>query len=895
MAVGNAVRSGHPSDLWGAGTTYAADVSAQFWEGGHDTWFMVTVSVAQRVVKAYADGSFIGSGTLVAPMPRMLRQNNYVGAAHNAPFQHKTGGISVAVNAFRLYDRSLSSHEVASLATNPAASCCIYTGIHDAYNLGSVDATAHFMDAPSDPSAIGFEFDGNEAATTANMPDTSDQAEVGTLNVDICQAADVVAMAETKGSIRDGIGPYSHLLNCALMLQGFQGSTIVLSFSEFETEQGADVLYVHDGPSGESELLGQFSGAQLPPTVTSTGSTMYVRFASDANTNGAGFVADFAVLGTPVEYWAPSDVATVLIVGISSEEMTLADTQSACVGAILASASCCADATSSCANSRVTEIALDKASLRGTIPDRIGELGALRSLKLNSNFLTGALPGSLSRLHWLQQLQLSDNQFAMARQSLASIVGGLQGLRTLDIGMSDESPDLGKTILSPASPLSCRVAEPCHMEVVTRTSSGLQVPHGGLRLQIVKTNAEEVCHCEDNLDGRYFCMLPQSWTTVQGLFEFTLIADEEEFVPVRSTLDPATGLAQVVNSYPVLAVSVAPLLCQDPNSHPDETGAQCQCATGFYRRDFDGGFACDRCAGGTMPAESGTRCETCGFGKFSTGQACISCAPGEKPNLAAAAIACERCDSDSISRDGSACTRCPAEFVADENRTTCICPPGTYNATGFASGHTVQCLGDLHSEALDVVTPLWCVPCNDLSCIDCSAEVPKLREGWAPAETDTVPSRSPWLLFQCPVQQACVNKQGQRCREGHTGMLCNVCEVGHGLEDGECQLCSDVSSSPVFLLVLAAVALLGGVHAYAKHVHRAEASGSSASSLQAQLTTANPLQGSGSYESVNTRQSLSTSTVQRTDDAYMLLRVLYQPVRILVGYIQVVSQIGLCT
>ena len=73
------------------------------------------------------------------------------------------------------------------------------------------------------------------------------------------------------------------------------------------------------------------------------------------------------------------------------------------------------------------------------------------------------------------------------------------------------------------------------MEVVTRTSSGLQVPHGGLRLQIVKTNAEEVCHCEDNLDGRYFCMLPQSWTTVQGLFEFTLIADEEEFVPLYPT------------------------------------------------------------------------------------------------------------------------------------------------------------------------------------------------------------------------------------------------------------------------------------------------------------------------------------------------------------------------
>ena len=61
--------------------------------------------------------------------------------------------------------------------------------------------------------------------------------------------------------------------------------------------------------------------------------------------------------------------------------------------------------------------------------------------------------------------------------------------------------------------------------------------------------------------------------------------------------------------------------------------------------------------------------------------------------------------------------------------------------------------------------------------------------------------------------------------------------------------------------------------------------------LHAQLTTDNPLQ-SDSESTVN-RQSLSMATVQRTDDPFMLLRVVYQPGRILVGYIQVVSQIGL--
>jgi hypothetical protein len=99
-----------------------------------------------------------------------------------------------------------------------------------------------------------------------------------------------------------------------------------------------------------------------------------------------------------------------------------------------------------------------------------------------------------------------------------------------------------------------------------------------------------------------------------------------------------------------------------------------------------------------------------------------------------------------------------------------------------------------------------------------------------------------------------------------------------------------VNSSPVLpLLVAVAVAIFAGV-AYAKRTHRAETS-TLASSLEAHLTTDNPLQ-MGSNEPTDTRESLTTTTVQRTDDAYMLVRVLYQPARILVGYVQVVSQIG---
>jgi hypothetical protein len=186
--------------------------------------------------------------------------------------------------------------------------------------------------------------------------------------------------------------------------------------------------------------------------------------------------------------------------------------------------------------------------------------------------------------------------------------------------------------------------------------------------------------------------------------------------------------------------------------------------------------------------------------------------------------------------------------------------------------------------------PSLCVPCNDLPCIDCGAEIPTVRAGWAEAGTDASPSRSPWLLFECPIADACMNTQQQRCRTGHTGTLCRECQSDYGLKDHVCQPCTDVNSSPVLpLVVIAVIVLIVGV-AYAKRHQRSEPS-SSAGLLEAQLTTDNPLQ--SAYDSMDKRQSLSRTTVQRTDDAYMLLRVLYQPVRILVGYVQVVGQIGL--
>ena len=59
--------------------------------------------------------------------------------------------------------------------------------------------------------------------------------------------------------------------NCGLRLKGYRGGYYTLNFEEFDTETDVDFLSVFDGSSDTSPLLGRFSGAELPPSLTSSG------------------------------------------------------------------------------------------------------------------------------------------------------------------------------------------------------------------------------------------------------------------------------------------------------------------------------------------------------------------------------------------------------------------------------------------------------------------------------------------------------------------------------------------------------------------------------------------------------------------------------------------------
>ncbi len=68
-------------------------------------------------------------------------------------------------------------------------------------------------------------------------------------------------------------------------------STVTLNFSSFNTEVNFDFLYLYDGPNTNSPLIGTYSGTSSPGTVTSTGSSITVRYKSDGATVAPGYTA----------------------------------------------------------------------------------------------------------------------------------------------------------------------------------------------------------------------------------------------------------------------------------------------------------------------------------------------------------------------------------------------------------------------------------------------------------------------------------------------------------------------------------------------------------------------------------------------------------------------------
>lgn len=143
-------------------------------------------------------------------------------------------------------------------------------------------------------------------------------ASVGTLHDDETDEVDCQQIDPNTGysvcanSQEHGNG-YGDNIDCHATISAEPTYTITLDFSHLNLEDGpgcesehnghgCDVLTVYDGNDMTAPVIGVFSGSQLPPPISSTGSSLTIRFETDAGnyaltdtTSDPGFYADWHI------------------------------------------------------------------------------------------------------------------------------------------------------------------------------------------------------------------------------------------------------------------------------------------------------------------------------------------------------------------------------------------------------------------------------------------------------------------------------------------------------------------------------------------------------------------------------------------------------------------------
>uniref|UniRef100_A0A8C6WU56 CUB domain-containing protein n=1 Tax=Neogobius melanostomus TaxID=47308 RepID=A0A8C6WU56_9GOBI len=86
---------------------------------------------------------------------------------------------------------------------------------------------------------------------------------------------------------------YPHNVDCSWVISVDPSHRVLFNFSDLDIEFHSnctwDYVAVYDGPSMSSPPLARICGTTLPPAITSTSNTIYVRFRSDSTRNHRGF------------------------------------------------------------------------------------------------------------------------------------------------------------------------------------------------------------------------------------------------------------------------------------------------------------------------------------------------------------------------------------------------------------------------------------------------------------------------------------------------------------------------------------------------------------------------------------------------------------------------------
>lgn len=377
------------NELWMPGqSSDFSGVANAFWErAARFEWVHVAFTSVQGSlgVDAYINGELVLTVALESPIPRMMRQANFVGSHPHAPFVSKGYSTAIALSDFRLHDRTISSAEIAAMWRGAVDGCCVAAGMTDSFGAGSFDFSQEILTAPAavavaSHSAQTTEHGLCEPATDHSVAQTTPvqvymfEGGEHRIDVDACSGT-IDAMGYENSAVR------------TIVLNGKPGVTYAFEFQAFDTEADFDFFSITDA---EGNPVLHHSGTSVPEPVSVNGPNVQVDFVSDQTVAASGVQATFTC--SHPEFWFPSPWRPATVAqALQFDAPPLQASQAPkCINvATLLSVQCCADAQQSCAKSRVVGMELAKAGLRGTLPAPIGNLKALQSLVLHDNYLTG--------------------------------------------------------------------------------------------------------------------------------------------------------------------------------------------------------------------------------------------------------------------------------------------------------------------------------------------------------------------------------------------------------------------------------------------------------------------------------------------------------------------------
>jgi N-acetyl-anhydromuramyl-L-alanine amidase AmpD len=104
----------------------------------------------------------------------------------------------------------------------------------------------------------------------------------------------VTTLNTATGSFFDSggqIGVYSNDERTLTLIQPTNASTVTVTFSQFDVEANWDYLYIYDGATVFSPLIGYYTGTDNPGTITSNNGALLFEFRSDCSTSDPGWAA----------------------------------------------------------------------------------------------------------------------------------------------------------------------------------------------------------------------------------------------------------------------------------------------------------------------------------------------------------------------------------------------------------------------------------------------------------------------------------------------------------------------------------------------------------------------------------------------------------------------------